>query len=108
MRKINLENYHFDGVDEKGEPKKFPYNMRGNLIAVLFQRELNLNGVELLERDDLARKIRDCKGNEILLEGSEYEKVKQAVDTFTGYGQHDVKFVRRVLEAPEVKVKEDK
>lgn len=108
MRKINLENYHFDGIDEKGKPKKFPYDVRGNLIAVLFQRQLNLNAMELLERDDLARKIRDCKDREILLEDSEYEKIKQAVNAFKGYGQHDVEFVRRVLECPQVEVEEKK
>lgn len=108
MRKIDMRDYPFEVIDKDGRPKEFPYNVRSNLITVLFQRQLNLNAVELLGRDDLARKIRDCKSDEILLEESEYEEIKKAVNTFRGYGKQDIEFVRRVLKCPKIEVEEKK
>lgn len=108
MRKLSLENYFFEGLDEKGQPKNFPYNVKLNLIASLFQRQNNLHSEELLERDDIARKIRDCKENEIILEESEYDKIKQAINIISGYGQDDVEFVKRILKCPQIEVEEKK
>lgn len=107
-RKINLENYPFQGFDEKGKEKEFPYDVKGSLVTILFNRDLNLDAVELLDRDDLAHKIRDCKEKEVLLEEAEYQKVKQAVDVFKGFSRNDVEFVRRVLKAPQIEVEEKK
>jgi hypothetical protein len=108
MRKLSLENYFFERSDEKGQPMNLPYNVKLNLIACLFQRQNNLNAIELLERDDLARKIRGCKENEILLEEIEYNKIKQAIDIITGYGEDDIEFVKRIFKCPQIEVEEKK
>lgn len=108
-RKINLENYPIQGFDEKGKEKEVPYDVRGSLVTVLFNKDLNLSAVELLDRDDLARRIRDCKGKEILLEEADYQKIRQSLEVIRGgLGQTDVGFVRRVLECPQIEVEEKK
>lgn len=106
MRKINLENYLIEGFDEKGKTRKFPYNVKESLVSILFHRNLNLNAMDLLDRDDLARKIRDCKNKEILFEESEFEKIKQSINSFTGYGRNDIEFVNRILKCPKIEVEE--
>lgn len=107
-RKINLENYLVEGFDGKGEQKEIPYDMKGSLISLLFNRELNLSAQQLLDMDDLGRRIRDCKDKEILLEEGDYLKIKRAVDSFNSYGERDIKLVRRVSAAPQIEVEEKK
>lgn len=75
------------------------YNVRDSLIEILFNPELGLTAKLLLERDDLARKIKDSPGDEILLEDAEYDKVKAAVEALHGLNHNDVQFVKRILEA---------
>ena len=105
MRKINLENYMLEARNEKNEIVNMPYDVKGSLIGVLFHPELKLSGRELLLRDKLANKINDTE-SEILLEETDYSKVKLAVESINGYTRNDVEFVRRVLEAEEIEVKE--
>lgn len=106
MRRIDLSNYTVTLRKEDGESTDLPYQMKDSTIEVLFARELQLSGRELLARDDLARKIRDCPDGSILLEEQEWNKLVQAVTTVTGLSQQDVQLVRRILEAPEVEVEE--
>lgn len=108
MRKLNLENYQFDVVDEKGEITKGTYEFRGSLCAILFNANLQLNAVDLLDREDIARKIRDCNGKNLLLEEEEYSKIKASLDAFQGFGQNDVPFVKRIVDCSEIKVEEKK
>lgn len=107
-RKLNLKDYFVESFDEKGEKKEVPYDVKGSLISLLFNRQLNLSAQRLLDMDDLGRKIRDCKDEEILLEEDDYLKIKQAVDAFNNYGERDIELVRRVSNAPQVEVEEKK
>jgi len=84
------------------------YDVRDSLIEVMFSRDLQLSARELLDRDDLARKIRDCSDGFVLLEEEEWKKLEKAVNTIKGFGKPDVEFVHRILEAEEVKVEEKK
>lgn len=103
MRKLNLINYniHVD-IPESGI---IPYNIKNSIINILFHPDLNLDGVELLLRDKLANKIEKAE-NEILLEETDYLKIKTAVETITGYNRNDIEFVRRILEAEKIEVVE--
>ena len=105
MRKINLENYMLEARNEKNEIVKMPYDVKSSLIGVLFHPELKLSGRELLLRDKLANKINDTE-SEILLEETDFLKIKMAIESIDGYTRNDVEFVRRVLEAEEIEVKE--
>jgi len=87
---------------------KKPYDIKESLINVLFNRNLELQAREALDRDDLAKKIRDCKDGEILLEENEFEKIKQGVNKVKGYTQNDVEFIRRVLRCERIEVEEKK
>lgn len=107
-RKLNLENYLVGSFDEEGKEKEIPYDVKGSLISLLFHKELNLSALQLLDMDDLGRRIRDCKDKEIHLEEADYLKIKQAVDSFIGYGERDIELVRRVATAPQVEMEEKK
>jgi hypothetical protein len=104
MRKLDLTDYTFPGRNERGEITEFPYLVRDSVIAVLFHPELKLTARQALDRDDIARKVRDCPEPFILLEDAEYALVRNSVETVKGFVQADVRFIRRVLDAPEVRV----
>lgn len=105
MRKINLENYVIHGT-QGSKVTDIPYQVRDSLVLVLMHPDIKLNAVELLKRDIIGKKILECKEKEILLEESDWLKIKSAVESINGFTQNDVEFVRRVLEAPEVNVRE--
>ncbi len=101
MRKLSISDYM---VLQDG--KELPYPMREALAEVLFHPDLKVRALDLLKRDDLARKILDHSDSHILLEDSEYALVKSAVDVVQGFTRNDVEFVRRVLNAESVEVVE--
>lgn len=89
-----------------------PYEVKPSLIELLFCKdpdgmhpELRLSGIELLARDDLARKVRDSDGV-LLLEEVEWGKLKTSAESMTGFGKPDVELIRRVLKAEKVEVEE--
>ncbi|GEM_PF-1418248 len=106
MRKINLDPYLVECVDEKGAVTKAPYNVRLSLVNSLFHPDQKLGAMELLNNDRLAQKIKLVEGSDILLEEEEYSRVQRAIQSIHGYTQNDVELVRRIMEAPEVPVKE--
>ena len=79
------------------------YDVKASAIEVLFHQELDLRGEALLQRDDLARKIRNANGN-VLLEEVEWIDLKNAINTAPGLNRHDVPFMRLVTNAPIVEV----
>lgn len=96
MRKIDITPY------QVGEGE---YPVRDTLINLLYSSHLRLGARALIENGLIARKIESAK-DAVLLEESEYEKLKHAVETFEGYGKADFELVHRVLNAPEVPVRE--
>jgi len=102
MRQIDLTKYTTPVKLPDGSERQQEYDVRESLIMLLFVRSQQLNARQLLERDDVARKIRDHQGDTILLEDSEYAQAEGAINSFAGFGQEDVAFVKRVLEAEKV------
>jgi hypothetical protein len=98
MRKINLKNYQVPGTDKD-------YKIKEVLCTLLFNPELKLLARDLFKQNLLAEKI-EGSGESVLLEDNEYEKVKRAVETYKGWQRGDLEFIQRILEAPEVPVKE--
>jgi len=108
MRKINLEPYKVKVLNEKRELTEIDYSMKDSVIMIMFGNdEEKLNAVQVLERNLIAEKILKAE-KEILLEEADYQKLKEIFDKFTGFGRNEVEMVKRVLEAEEVKVKEEK
>ena len=96
MRKINLSDYETDGN---------PYRVSGTIAILLFNPDLKLAARDLVAQDALAKKI-ETAGDSVLLEEGDYLKVKRAIETAKGWQRGDLEFVTRILEAPEVPVKE--
>jgi len=110
MRKLNLKDYMIKvkapdqmnpGQEIEGE---FPYHFKDSILNLLFVRELQLSGAELVKQNVLAMKLETCKDGEILLEDEEYGRIKRAIDTFKGFGRNDVELVTRINEAEVVEV----
>jgi hypothetical protein len=72
---------------------------------MLFLPSLQLSARDVIEHDRIARKI-ETGGDEVLLEEAEYAKLKKAFETFTGFSRNDLELVTRVMDAPEVPIKE--
>ena len=111
MRKINLKDYIVKvKAPDKMNPGQeidveFPYHFKDSILNLLFIRDLQLNGAELVKQNVLAMKLEQCKEDEILLENEEYIRIKQAIDVFKGFGRNDVELVTRINEAEVVEVK---
>ena len=106
MRKINLENYMVQARTPEGI-RKLPYDVKEALENIIFHPELKLGGREIILRGKLAEKI-DKAEKEIILEESEFSKIKQAFETVKGFGKNEIELCRRVLEAEQVEVEEKK
>ncbi len=121
MRRIDLTPYKINAPangksEEKlsqllGLPEEAPkaeadadYDVRGSIVEILFHPDLQLGATALLDRDTLARKVNDWPDKDLLLEEADYKKVLAAVEVLKGLTRHDVEFIRRVLNAPEVAV----
>ena len=112
MRKLNLKNYTVKlKVPDKLNPgqqinAELPYHFKDSILNLLFVRELQLSGAELVKQNVLAMKLETCKEDEILLEDEEYARIKRAIDTVKGFGRNDVELVRRIIEAEVVEVEQ--
>ena len=111
MRKINLKDYTVkmrvpDNMNPGQEIEaEFPYHFKDSVLNLMFIRELQLSGAELVKQNVLAIKIETCKDDEILLEEDEYQRIKKAVDVFKGFNRNDVELVTRINEAEVVEIK---
>ena len=101
--KIDLTDYSTDQLNEKGEP--MPVKVVTSLVNLLFHPGMKLGGMALLEQQKLADKLL-AKGEFVLLDAKDYQKLRQAMENFRGFTQMHVELVRRVLDAPEVEVEE--
>ena len=111
MRKINLENYIVTHKvpDNMNMGKlieiQLPYPVKDSIINLMFTRELQLTGVELVRQNMLAMKIEACREPEIVLEEEEWQRLEKAFKAFKGYARDDVELVQRILEAPIIDLK---
>ena len=110
MRKLNLKDYTIKmKVPDKMNPgqeieAEFPYRFKDSVLNLMFTRELQLSGAELVKQNVLAMKLEQCKDDEILLEEGEWQRIKQAVDVFKGFSRNDVELVERINGAEVVAV----
>jgi hypothetical protein len=104
MRRIDLTDYPTEVPTEEGM-KTVSYSVKTSIELALYNPELKLNYKELFENDRVAQKIQKANGS-VLLEESEYEKLRTAFEGIKGLRKADIELVRRVMESPEVTVKE--
>ncbi len=109
MRKVNLKPYDVPLTGQDGKQKSVPYSVVNSLASLLFSPAVQITGRDILRQGALAKQIEDAEDEgEVLLEEEEYNRLKQAVEAFKGYGRSEVELVRRVLEAEKVEVKPSK
>lgn len=105
MRKINLKNYEVLVTDSAtGEKVSMPYAVKESLGKILCYR---VDGLELYKRGALADKINNA-GDEMLVEEDDYKVIKSAVEKIPDLGINELTLVRRIIDAEEVKVVEEK
>ncbi len=110
MRKLNLKDYMVKvKVPDKMNPgetidAEYPYKFKDSLLNLMFIKELQLSGAELVKQNVLAVKLEQCKDDEILLEEAEWGQLTKAVETFKGFTRNDVELVTRINEAEVVEV----
>ena len=111
MRKLKLNDYTVKvkvpdkltpGQEIEGE---IPYKFKDSVLNLMFTRELQLDGAELVKQNVLAMKLEQCKDDDILLEDSEWQRLKRAVDAFKGFNRNDVELVTRINDAEVVEIK---
>jgi hypothetical protein len=105
MRKLELKHYTVSIRDTQGKLNDIPYDFKDAIINLMFHPDLRLSGTELLKTNILTEKIMEAD-EEIILEEEEYNKVKNAVDSFQGFTRNEVELVKRVTECPKIDVKE--
>lgn len=89
--------------------KEPEYPVKQTISGMIFNPQLKLGNEDVLARADLRKKVLECKGNELLVEESEYQIVKSSFDQVGGFSFNDVEMCKRIKEAKTVeKVKEDK
>lgn len=106
MRRMDLTPYPVVvgiGNDKRAEP----YDVRFSLRVLLLHPHLELNATGLLKNQDLVDKLAKAE-SPVLLEDAEWNQIVQAVDKIRGFSGNDVELMRRIKNAPEVKVAEVK
>lgn len=101
MKKIPVTDY---AVSINGKDQTYP--MREALAEVLFHPALKITALDLLKRDDLARKILSASSQDLLLEETEYSLIRAAVEKVDTFTRNDVEFVNRIMKAETVAVVE--
>ena len=105
MRKINISNYPVTLGTANGQEITEDFKVRESLAICLCHPQLNINGLELLNRRKILDKIEEADGT-LLLEDDEWEKLKSALETITGMSKNEIPMIERVTEAEEIEVKE--
>lgn len=97
MKTVNIVPYDMvvASATETTVAQTQPYPIKDALVNILFARR-DLKAREILQRDDIGRKIL-CSEGSLLLEDAEFEVLKSAVETMDGFSRTDAELVRRIL-----------
>ena len=101
-RRLDLKNYTFTMNDQNGIARLTPYQFKDVLVRILTHPILGLNGLELLENNVVAEKVKQVVGMEIILTEDEYHKITDTLKRFRGFTDGDVQFVKRIFNCPEI------
>ena len=101
MRKLSLENYTFSIKNQQGMYEVVTYPFKQALINVLTNQSLQLNGLELMEIEEVLLKI-ERAGLEVILTDNDYRKMAEHFKRFRGFSNNDREFVKRFYNCPEM------
>lgn len=99
MRKLNLEDYTLSVPDKAGVMQFVPYKFKETLLTILTHPNLGLNGVELLEANEICEKI-EKETKEVILSEEDYQLIVETFKRFRGFSNGDVKMVKRIWDCP--------
>lgn len=105
MRKIDVRPYPITLALPNGQEITDDFKVKESLAICLCHPQLQISGLELLNRRKILDKIEAADGT-LLLEDDEWEKMKQALETITGMSKNEIPMIERVLEAEEIEVTE--
>lgn len=108
MWKIDLTRCFIDILNKDGKEVSIEYDMRGSLFTILTHPALKLLGAELLENGDIGLRIKKCEDDDILLDDSEYKKLYNATLNGVPLSTNDIELVRRIKDAEQVTVEEER
>jgi len=101
MRKLDVRNYTVQDLEGKAQP----YKVKESIVLVLLAsgpvttHQLNMR--ELLDRAKIKDKIEKAK-DFVLLEDAEFAQLKDAFESYRGYGPFEVELCKRVENAEAV------
>ncbi len=104
MKKISLAGHIVEEVGVNGQPNEVEYPFKNCLSEVLFNPQLKLSAVDILEREPIYKKIQNAE-KFILLEDAEHKLLKSAIDNTKGFRLMDIEMVKRVRDAEDYEVK---
>lgn len=105
MRKIRVENYPVTIGTANNQEVTEDFKVKESLAICLCHPQLQISGLELLNRRKILDKIEAADGT-LLLEDDEWQKLKTALETITGMSKNEIPMIERVTEAEEIEVKE--
>ena len=101
---INLKDYHVQvGEKPNGEPILDRYDVKGSMVALLFQPRLELTIEQAFEMKDLADKIRKANGS-IILDQSDYQRLKRAYNAMRSPAEQDLELFSRIRDAKQIQI----
>lgn len=106
MRKLDLRSYEVTQKVRGGNGEIIeltaPYNVKDSVLNIMFLPSLGLKGAELVRQNVLAIKIEQAE-EDVMLEESEYDRVKAAAEDYPAQSRADVEFIDRILnQTPEI------
>lgn len=112
MKKINVKAYMIEIPTNEGV-KNMPYNVVSSIENILLASgsvtSQRLTMSQTLANARVAEKIKAAeKDGYVLLEDSEFDKVKKSFESFSGYGKTEVELCKRIEEVETVDVEEKK
>lgn len=105
MRKIDVRNYPITIGTANNQEVTEDFKVKESLAVCLCHPQLQISGLELLNRRKILDKIEAADGT-LLLEDDEWEKLKSALETIKGMSKNEIPMIERVTEAEEIEVKE--
>lgn len=104
--KLDISEFQVEVTDPSGQAVLMDYGVRPALVGILLNPQLNLTGIDVFDRYDLATRIKTSDREVILLSPEEHGWLKAAIATIKGFGMNDVELIRRIRNAPEIDIEE--
>jgi len=102
MKAIDLSNIIMVQGDEE-----IIYPLKENLIEVLFTPAVQNKAVDIIRKNEIAKRILEVKldengEGELMLDDADFKYIKESFDKSEGFRRHDDEMINRVLNAKDI------